>query len=168
MKRYQIREIESNRVIASYEADEPLPHQPEWGQPARTEQAVNEDGVPQYDENDDPVLVDIPATYEVIETDITEEVRQRKRDQFARSREQQAESQILAALGNRQPVTILARAMSTMAVAVNAFGDATPEQQGAARAALAPYRSMFEQVEGIMAARDADIAAYDPDAEQGA
>lgn len=67
MKRFEITNLVNGmKFVVERETLEPL--QPEWGLVARQEVVVDENGV--------ETVVDFPAEFEVVETDVTEELAQ--------------------------------------------------------------------------------------------
>jgi len=78
VNRYQIRDKASGKITHQYEADAPMPHQPEWGSLARQVPKLDAQGKPVLDAQDRPVMETLPQTYEVVVTNIDAEVSARE------------------------------------------------------------------------------------------
>ncbi len=119
MKRFKIRNIESQTITHQYEAEEALPHQFGWGEQEKQILRTLEDGTMDLDGDGNPQFDITPATYEVVEEDMTEELRLADIAAYTATREAQAEAAIQAILAPSEDVTHLMLAIYDIYIALD-------------------------------------------------
>lgn len=158
MKRFKIHNTVSGlRFVVETET---LVMQPEHGNPERQEPATTELGEPIFDSDGNPVMVTIPAEYEIVEEDMTAELAENAKAEFAAQKSAECEAAIQALLGNTSDVTHLMLALYNVYVAANISGEQAEGEIEAAKAQLQSYLALMQEVQALRLARDEAVEGY--------
>lgn len=152
MNRYDIVSVATGQVTNSYQAESPLPDQPEWGSRAWNEIVI--------DDNGNSTTVTHPATFTVVVTDLTAQLKQAAIDAWVQARNDQCDADCAALLEPMQDVTHIAIALQAVAYLSGFLGATDDAGKAAAQATVQAELTKFGQVMALRATRDADIAAY--------
>ncbi len=132
-----------------------------------SEEAVFQDAIPARDAVFKRRYT-LPATYEVIVTDLTSQIKQQEIDAWVKQRNEQAEIQIQQILGPMDDVTHLMLASADLLsylmglqAALNITDEQLPEQASNSKQALISMATeLMPQIQAIRDQRDVDIEAY--------
>jgi hypothetical protein len=152
MKLFEIKNIASGQITHFYQAVEEMPHQEGWGTLASDET--------QWDADGNPTIIHHDATYTVVITDLSDQLRLADIQAYCAQRSTQCEAAVTALLAPAQDVTHLMLAVYDIYVALDLAGGQTQAEIDAAKLRLDGMVTLMGQIQALRSARDADIAAY--------